>query len=64
MRIKITEQLVTEIGKHKEKIDDLKYGQVVFFIHHGNITRGQIVENFEPADKPGSGRLKNVSQSL
>ncbi|MEW6697483.1 MAG: hypothetical protein ACOY35_08240 [Bacillota bacterium] len=64
MQSKITEQLVTEIGKRKEKIDSLKYGQVVFVIHHGTISRGQIIESFEPSDKPGSGSIKNLNQSI
>ncbi|OPY56011.1 MAG: hypothetical protein A4E55_02332 [Pelotomaculum sp. PtaU1.Bin035] len=54
----IIEQLINEVSKNKKKIDVLKYGQVIFVIHEGNITRGQIIENFEPADKPDSGRLK------
>ncbi|GBF32626.1 hypothetical protein DCCM_0822 [Desulfocucumis palustris] len=58
MHGRITDQLIIEIGKYKEKINALKYGQLVFIIHKGNVTRGQIIENFEPADKPDSGRLK------
>jgi hypothetical protein len=64
MQSKITEQLVAEIGKRKGKIDSLKYGQVVFVIHHGNVSRGQIIESFEPVDKPGSGSLKTLSQPI
>ncbi|HBC93175.1 MAG TPA: hypothetical protein DCZ10_09845 [Pelotomaculum sp.] len=58
-RNKIIEQLITEVSKYKERIDVLKYGQVIFVIHKGNITRGQIIENFEPDDKPDNGRLES-----
>lgn len=58
MNGKLTHQLLIEIKKRKEKIDNLEFGQVLFVVHKGNLTRGQITVNFEPDDKPDSGRLK------
>ena len=55
---KLTSQLIAEIEKHTKKIEELKFGQVVFIVHKGKLSRGQIIENFEPADKPDSGRSK------
>ncbi|GBF32625.1 hypothetical protein DCCM_0821 [Desulfocucumis palustris] len=55
---KLTEQLLSEIEKHRERIEALRFGQVVFVVHKGILTRGQITENFEPADRPDSGRSK------
>ena len=48
--MRLTEQLISEIEKHSNEIDELQYGQVVLIIHKGKLTRGQITKNFEPTD--------------
>jgi hypothetical protein len=45
---------MSEIEKHRVKIEALQYGQVVFIVHGGMLVRGQLVENFETA-KPLAG---------
>ncbi|HBC93176.1 MAG TPA: hypothetical protein DCZ10_09850 [Pelotomaculum sp.] len=57
MQDKLTEQLVLEIEKYRRKIEALKYGQVVFIVQGGTLTRGQITESFE-LTRPDSGRSK------
>lgn len=57
MQDKLVQQLLSEIEKHRERIEALEYGQVVFIVHGGMLVRGQIIENFETA-KPDSGRSK------
>lgn len=54
MQDKLVQQLMSEIEKHRVKIEALQYGQVVFIVHGGMLVRGQLVENFETA-KPLAG---------
>ena len=56
--MKLTKQLISEIEKHSNEINELQYGQVVLIIHKGKLARGQITKNFEPTDIPDSGRSK------
>ncbi|OPY56012.1 MAG: hypothetical protein A4E55_02333 [Pelotomaculum sp. PtaU1.Bin035] len=57
MQDKLTEQLLSEIEKYKDKIEALKYGQVVFIVQGGTLTRGQITESFN-LTRPDSGRSR------
>ncbi|MEW6697484.1 MAG: hypothetical protein ACOY35_08245 [Bacillota bacterium] len=57
MQGKLIQQLLAEIEKHRERIEALEYGQVIFIVHGSKLVRGQIIENFETT-KPDCGRSK------